>query len=135
MFDKYMIYKDDCKNVLGEKGEATAFQIGLRVTYYRGIIIALIKDLKISVDGKAYSVEDMTFTFNGSHTYRFEEMFGVTEERWNFGDVMIVTIAKDGGLSAGAHEVEVTQTLRVSYGLMETYHPNVAHWKTTVDVA
>lgn len=135
MFDKYMIYKDDCKNVLNKNNEAIAFQVGLRVTYYRGIIIALIKDLKISIDGKDYSKEEMTFTFNGSHTYRFEEMFGVTDERWNFGDVMVVTIDKDGGLSAGEHEIEVTQSLRVSYGLMETYHPNIAHWKTTIEVA
>jgi len=134
MFDKYMIYDAECKNVVKD-GKVTGFQVGVRVTYYRGIIIALIKNFEVTVDGVKYTKDDMTFTFNGNHTYTFDEMFGVTDERWGFGDVAVITVNKDGGLTPGEHEIEVTEELRVSYGLMENYFPNKAHWKKKINIA
>lgn len=130
MFEKYMIVEEECKNIK-ENENTTGFQIGVRVTYYRGIIIGIIKDFQVTVDGKVYTKDNMEFTFNGN-TYTFNKMYGVTEERWGFGDVALLTIKQEGGLSAGAHEVEVLEELRVSYGLMPEYHPNVARWKKTI---
>lgn len=133
MFDKYMIHTPSCKNVT-EDGKTTGFQIGVRVTYYRGICVAIIKDFDVTVDGVHYGKNDMTYTFGGN-TYTFEQMFGNTAQRWGFGDVALLTVKKDGGLAPGEHEVEVREELRISYGLMENYHPNIAKWKTAIQFA
>lgn len=127
MFEKYMIYDEGFRNV-EKDGEIIGFQIGVRITYYRGVVLAVIGDFKVTVDGILYTKDRMTFTVNGN-TYTFDEMIGKTDEHWDFGDVAYLTVLLPGGLAQGEHEVEVTERIRVVYGLMDMLMPNIATWK------
>ncbi len=127
MFEKYMIYDKGFRNV-EKDGEITGFQVGVRITYYRGVVLAVIGDFKVTVDGIAYTKDQMTFTVNGN-TYTFKEMIGKTDEHWDFGDVAYLTVLRPGGLPEGEHEVEVTEQIRVVYGLRDMLLPNIATWR------
>lgn len=76
MFDKYFICDESFKNVV-EDGEVTGFQIGVKVSYYRGVILGIVNDMKVTVDGQTYNKEDMTFTVKAG-TFTFEQMAGAT---------------------------------------------------------
>ncbi|MGB8455507.1 MAG: DUF6379 domain-containing protein [Anaerocolumna sp.] len=127
MFEKYMIYDKGFQNI-EKDGNIIGFQVGVRITYYRGVVLAVIGDFKVTVDGSFYTKEQMTFTVNGN-TYTFDEMLGKTDEHWDFGDVAYLRVLLPGGLSEGGHSVEVTERIRVVYGLSDMLMPNIATWK------
>ena len=116
MFEKYMIYDEGFCNV-EKNGEITGFQVGVRITYYRGVCLAVIDNFEVTVDGVNYTKDQMTFNVKNT-AYRFEEMVGRTDIRWDFGEVAYLTIALPGGLSEGEHIVRVAEDIRVVYGMM-----------------
>lgn len=128
-----MIHDNEFKNVKNEKDQITGFQIGVRITYYRGVFLALIKNFEVTVDGVTYKKGDMTFTVNG-HTYTFDEMIGKVDEHWEFGDVAILTINKPDGLAKGEHDVTVVEEIRVCYGLMPVPIHNSAKWNKKLSI-
>lgn len=130
MFDKYMIVKETIKNY-SENGEVAGLEIGVRITYYRGVMLAVVDNFEVVIDGTTYTKEQMTFTVNG-RTYAFSEMIGVSDVRWQFGDIAYLRIPIKNGLSAGRHSIQVTQGIRVSYGLMNRSWTNGATWKEEV---
>jgi hypothetical protein len=113
MFDKYMIVGEAFKNV-EKNGQVTGFQLGLRLPYYRGVVLSLVGEMEISVDGEKFSTEQMTVTLNGK-TYPITKLEDETVNKWEFGEVGILTVAKPGGLKAGEHKVEYKQHMRISY--------------------
>ncbi len=113
MFDKYMIVGEEFRNV-EKDGEVTGFQVGLRLPYYRGIVISLVDPPQLSVDGESIAPEGLTVTLHGN-TYKLAEMEDQDVDRWEFGEVGIVTVNKPGGLKPGRHEVDVEQHLKISY--------------------
>lgn len=116
MFDKYMISDGSFKNVK-INGAVTGFQIGVRITYYRGIALSIIDGFTVSVDGENFETDAMTFTVKG-HGYTFDEMIKTPDKRWDFGEVAILTIKKNGGLTVGKHEVKVTERIIQDYGTL-----------------
>ena len=113
MFDKYMIVGEEFKNVRHD-GEVIGFQIGARLPYYRGIVLSLVGDTDLSVDGEHFSAEEITVTVHGN-TYKLTELAEQDEDRWEFGEVGVLTVDKPGGLEPGHHEVELDQHLKISY--------------------
>jgi hypothetical protein len=113
MFDKYMIVSEEFKNV-HQGGEVTGFQIGARLPYYRGIVLSLVDPTDLSVDGEHYAPENITVTVHGN-TYKLTELEDQDVDRWEFGEVGILTVSKPGGLEPGRHEVEIQQHLKISY--------------------
>jgi len=126
MFDKYMIDGDVLQNV-EQDGEVVGFRIGVRIVYYRGVVLAVIGNFEVTIDGVKYTKDQMTFTVN-ENPYTFDQMIGKTDEHWGFGDVAYLTILKPGGLSKGEHEVTVLEEIRVVYGLMDMMMPTSARW-------
>ena len=121
MFDKYFICDESFKNVV-EDGEVTGFQIGVKVSYYRGVILGIVNDMKVTVDGQTYNKEDMTFTVKAG-TFTFEQMAGRDDVRWDFGEVAYLRMKKPGGLTEGRHTVRVFEEIRiaVSYTHLDVY--------------
>lgn len=78
MFDKYMISSDNLKNV--KVGNIfTGFQIGVRITYYRGIALSIIDGFTVTVDGENFETDSMTFTVkNREYTFWAKEAFDYT---------------------------------------------------------
>lgn len=113
MFPRYMYRPDAFRNV-EENGKITGFQFEMKIQYYRGITLSILRDIKVVVDGKVYPREAIRFTVNGE-TFTQEEMRTVTHNRWLFGQYAAVTVLSEGGLDAGKHHIECTQTIAPSY--------------------
>ena len=61
MYEKYFIQEDGFKNVM-ENGETVGFQLGLKITYYRGLFLSMVEGFDVTVDGETFDSKDMTFT-------------------------------------------------------------------------
>jgi hypothetical protein len=113
MYDKYLIVGEVFKNV-EESGQVTGFQVGIRLPYYRGVVLSLVGEMQITVDGEKFSAEQMTVTLN-DNTYPLTQLKNEPVAKWEFGDVGIVKVTKPGGLNAGEHKVELRQHMKISY--------------------
>lgn len=113
MYDQFMIVGDAFKNVV-EDGQVVGFQIGMRLPYYRGIVLSLIGDTDLFVDGERMPREAMTVTVGGK-TYPLAQLEDEPEAKWEFGDVGILTVRRPGGLAAGNHTLQLHQHLKISY--------------------
>jgi len=113
MYDKYLIVGELFKNVV-EAGKVTGYQFGLRLPYYRGVVLSLVGETSITVDGEKVPFESMSVTVHGK-TYKMARLEDEPEEKWEFGDIGIVTVAKPGGLPVGEHKIELMQHMKISY--------------------
>lgn len=131
MFDKYMMCDEYFKPIT--ENEKTGFQIGVRITYYRGIALSLIDGFSVKVDGAEYGNDRLAFTVKGK-TYTFDEMRKISTVRWDFGEVAILIVYLPERLKAGPHEIELTERVIQDYGTMPMW-VNATTWKKTVQVA
>ncbi len=113
MYDQFMIVGEAFKNVV-EDGRVIGFQLGVRLPYYRGIVLSLIGDTTLTVDGEVMPCDAMTVTVDGK-TFQLSALEDEPETKWEFGDVGILTVRKPGGLPSGAHTVTLHQHLKISY--------------------
>jgi hypothetical protein len=113
VFEKYMILTRGFKNV-EEGGQIVGFQLGVRITYYRGIPLSCVEGFEVTVDGEKFSRADISYGCGG-RTFTAEEAAKAATVRWGFGDPLILTVRKRGGLRPGLHDMEVVQMLRISY--------------------
>lgn len=67
MFDKYFICDETFCN-LEEDGKITGFQIGIKVSYYRGVNLAIVDDYEVEVDGQRYPKGRFILHFGTFHT-------------------------------------------------------------------
>ena len=99
---------------LYENGKITGFQFNVRLTYYRGIFLSQLRPQKVVVDGEVFPREDVIWCLNGSdHTY--EEMKTNSEVHWGPLSPATLKIKKEGGLSAGYHEISTGYMYSSSY--------------------
>lgn len=110
---KYVLCEDGFENRI-EDGKVTGFNIRMRIPYYRGVPLSLVKDIKVIVDGEEYSRDKIRFTAGGE-TFTLDEMKTVTRHRWGFGEKAIISVIKPGGLAPGKHRVEAGAIIRVTY--------------------
>lgn len=113
MYDQFMIVGEAFKNVVVD-GRVVGFQLGMRLPYYRGIVLSLIGDTDLFVDGERMQRELMTVTIDG-RTFALSQLENEPEAKWEFGDVGILAVQKPGGLAPGAHTVQLNQHLKISY--------------------
>jgi Domain of unknown function (DUF6379) len=113
MFDKYMILEHGFKNTLKDNA-VIGFEFGARLPYYRGLGISMIEEINVTVDGMAIPREAIRVTLHGN-TYSLAEMELEFEDRWGFGEVGTITVLQAGGLEAGTHNIELRDSLRISY--------------------
>lgn len=109
MYEKFMLDEKSFQNV-HDHGKVIGFQLGVRVTHYHGIPLSLIGKFDMVIDGVHYGTEDITFAVKGK-TYTIPQCWEIIDVRWDFAEVAIITVKKEGGLTPGAHEIDFTQTL------------------------
>lgn len=117
MLETHMLNPKGYKNVTRD-GNTVGFAFQMRVPYYRGITLSIIRNLQVTVDGVEYPRESVTITVNGE-TFTLEEARTVIHNRWLFGQFGEITVAKEGGLSAGTHHLKATITVAPSYMPMQ----------------
>ncbi|MEE6132893.1 DUF6379 domain-containing protein [Bacillus sp. 1780r2a1] len=113
MFEQYMICEDGFKNVK-ENNEVIGFEIQLRIPYYRGIALSLINSIDLKIDEVEIPHKDLVFKIETGE-FPYEELPTVINNRWEFGEKARLFVAKQGGLTEGAHEITVNISLRISY--------------------
>lgn len=113
MYDSYMIVGEEFRNVV-ENGEVIGFQIGMRLPYYRGIVLSLVGKTDLTVDGEAIPREAISVTVGGK-TFALTDLENEPVAKWEFGEVGILTVKKNGGLRPGQHTVTLRQHLKISY--------------------
>ena len=113
MYDKYMIVGEEFRNV-ESGGTVTGFQLGERLPYYRGVVLSLVGETTLVVDGERVPAESMTVTVGG-RTFPMTELENEPVAKWEFGEVGVITVDKPGGLAPGEHTVELKQHLKISY--------------------
>lgn len=113
MYDSYMIVGEEFKNVV-QDGKITGFQLGLRLCYYRGIVLSLIGDIALKVDGEEFPHAAMTVTVGGK-TFPLSDLENQPVAKWEFGEVGILTVRMPGGLKPGEHTVNLREHLKISY--------------------
>lgn len=113
MFDKYLIVEDSFKNTR-EGGKIIGFEFGARLPYYRGLVLSMVEDVAVSIDGQSLPRERIRVALRGRN-YSLAAMETEYQERWEMGEVATVLVEQSGGVSAGRHRLELTERLRVSY--------------------
>ncbi|WHY69052.1 DUF6379 domain-containing protein [Neobacillus sp. SuZ13] len=113
MLEKPCIQSRGFKNVERE-GEIVGFQVNIRSLYYRGLWLSQLRPATVTVNGETYLVEQITWTINGV-TYTQSEMAELGDVHWGLLEPATLTVAKEGGLESGSHEIEVNYTYSCSY--------------------
>ena len=113
MYENYILLSRGFNNVV-ENGKIIGFQILVKIAYYRGVWLPLIKDLQVKVDGEEFGTDKILVTV-GAHTYTFEETAEMVDVHWDFDKPLKLTVLKPGGLEPGVHEVFFSQSIAVSY--------------------
>jgi hypothetical protein len=111
MYDCYIIVGEEFKNVV-ENGKIIGFQFGLRVPYYSSIWLSLVGETELAVDGERFGTEKMTVTLRGKQ-YQHTRLEDEPYEKWEFGEIGILTVARPDGLKPGEHTVDVRQHVMV----------------------
>lgn len=95
-------------------GEATTAVLPIRIPYYRGIVLSLIEEFELTIDGDRFAREDIRFRLRG-RDYSMDEVEGDGRTRWEFGEWAALVVPRAGGYAPGVHDVELVQQLRLSY--------------------
>lgn len=113
MLEKDIIQELGFRNVR-RNGQVVGFQVRYRSCYYRSVWLSMSLGFDLSVDGEKFSREQITVTIGG-RTYTQEAMKAITDVQWPVSEAATLTVAKPGGLTPGAHEVEVGWGHAASY--------------------
>lgn len=115
MFDTNVFIEGTCKNT-EVNGNVIGYELQTNITYYRGIPLSMVNDIKVKVDGVQAPRADLLCSVdNGEYWFTLDEMETVVNHKWEYSEPMIVRVAKEGGLEKGNHEVELTVTVRTAY--------------------
>lgn len=120
MFPRHMYNPKGFRNLV-EDGKKVGFAFEMKIQYYRGVTLSIIRNIEVEVDGQSYPRESIRFTVN-EETFTLDEMRTVISNRWLFGQYATVTVLKEGGLDAGSHHIACTQTIAPSYMPMILVH-------------
>lgn len=114
MFDNNVFVENSCHNITKE-GKVTGFEMGTYITYYRGIPLSMVNDIRVEVDGKEVPRESILFSSDGEDWFTLDEMTTVTTYKWEYDQAAHILVKKDGGLSKGIHDVKLTVITRTAY--------------------
>ena len=114
MFDNNVFLKDSCVNVV-ENGAVTGFELQTNITYYRGIPLSMMEYVHVAVDGEMIPDESISVSLDRIDYFTLKEAETVTSYKWEYGEPLIIRVAKEGGLAPGTHQVKLTVAVRTAY--------------------
>ncbi|MEH7418564.1 DUF6379 domain-containing protein [Neobacillus drentensis] len=114
MFDNNVFLENTCKNI-EEASKFSGFELKTNITYYRGIPLSMINDIRVEVDGDKVPREDILCSVEEVDWFTLDEMETVTTYKWEYGEPLTVRVRKDGGLTKGTHEVALDVIVRTAY--------------------
>lgn len=115
MFDNNVFIEGTCRN-FKEGGKTAGYELQTNITYYRGIPLSMVNDIRVEADGKPEERESLLCSVDGGeYWFTLDEMTTVVGHKWEYGEPMTVKVYKDGGLSKGTHQVKLTVIVRTAY--------------------
>ena len=114
MFDRYIFSENSCRNV-EKDGKIIGFSMKTRITYYRGIPLSMVHDIKVTVDGEETPRDSIRFSVDDEDWFTLDELTTVTTYKWEYGQEAVITVLRDGGLPRGEHEVTLETMVRTAY--------------------
>lgn len=113
MFDSYIIVENTLRNV--REGDAVVgFAFEARCGYYRRLILSMVEELDVTIDGVAQPRDAVRLTV-ADRTFSLDELRHEYRLAWEFGEPATITVLSDGGLPPGDHEIGLAERLRISY--------------------
>ena len=106
-------------------GKKNGFEFDVQLAYYRGHYLSDIDEIAVSLDGKTFPDEAVTFELNGKEMPLYKIKWAVTEF-WSQAEYAKIRVLTEGGVENGQHELSLTLMLRVPYmkiGAGHSYMP------------
>jgi hypothetical protein len=114
VFDNYLYIENSTRNVV-KNGTVEGFELSTYITYYRGIPLSMIHQIKVTVDQVDVEPADILFSPDKVNYYTLAEMETCATVRWEYGDPGVIYVRRPGGLSKGKHDVTLSLAIRVAY--------------------
>lgn len=114
MFDNNVFVEGSAKNFC-VNGEIEGFEMKTHITYYRGIPLSMVHDVKVFEDGFEVNRDDILFSIDDNDFFTLRELTTVTTYKWEFGEMATVRVKKKGGLQKGEHTIKLVVGVRVAY--------------------
>lgn len=95
-------------------GKRMGYQFDIRLSYYRGHFLSVIDEFAVKVDGEPVPNEMIKFCINGKEfsPIEFDKCY---TEFWQVIEPATIRVFCPGGLSDGAHDIDVTLMFRSPY--------------------
>lgn len=116
-FSKFMLSEQ------GFKKTSTGFELNMYAPYYRNLILSLINDIRLTVDGSEVPRDSIHFIVHGNR-YSLDALASATEDCWDFGQPALVECDLPSSLSVGPHTIRAVVAFRVSYLPFDTVAEN-----------
>jgi hypothetical protein len=95
-------------------GKKIGYEFQIRLSNYRGHYLSCIEEFHVVVDGKEVNPDDHSFGLNEKE-FTVRQLPSLISEFWNVIDPATIQVYAPGGLSEGAHTVDVTLLVRIPY--------------------
>ncbi|MBE5890691.1 MAG: hypothetical protein E7282_06935 [Lachnospiraceae bacterium] len=95
-------------------GKRMGYQFDIRLSYYRGHFLSVIDEFAVKVDGEPVPNEMIKLCINGKEfsPIEFDKCY---TEFWQVIEPATIRVFYPGGLSDGAHDIDVTLMFRSPY--------------------
>jgi hypothetical protein len=94
--------------------EITGFQVPIRLTYYRGVWLPMLRPATVTVGGETFEGKQITWVIDGKR-YAQDDLPNHPDVQWSSLTPAILQVSKPGGLPLGIHDVEVKIAFSASY--------------------
>ncbi|MBO5999594.1 MAG: hypothetical protein J6P87_07885 [Lachnospiraceae bacterium] len=115
MYEKFMLDPNDKIENVVNNGVIEGIKIKVRIPYYRGVMLCLVKDAEVRVGNQVFTADQMKFIVGGEEYY-FDDMATITSVRWEFGEKAELYVPLTNGLPEyGPTDIAVGIAILVSY--------------------
>lgn len=112
-YNKILICKDAIENVVVE-GVTVGYEFKIKYPSYRGVFLSCIEELRFAMDGEPIDKKEIYFYLNGKQ-FLLDELKECFKEYWFVREKATIRVMKPGGITPGAHSLNVFMKHRVPY--------------------
>jgi len=94
--------------------QVSGFTFNIYQPFYKSCPVGMILDLEIRVEGKVIPRNNVYFILKGGQRVRLYETRTIQDIWWNILEPLVVFVARQGGLTSGTHDFELTLAELVS---------------------
>lgn len=113
MLEKECIQSRGFRKII-EVGETKGFQIKVRLLYYRGLWLSQIRNTSLTVDGKTYDDNQITWIISGKE-YSQSNLKTLSNVHWGINEKATLLVKTKDVLDTGYHDVEFDLKFSSSY--------------------